>query len=66
MVILVISRVFFCSKKFILPVRFTKISKSDKYTKTSNIDPLRTAKMTKMYHECLKYPKVLENDQKCP
>ena len=28
--------------------------------------PFRTAKMTKMYHECQKYPKTQENDQNVP
>ena len=66
MAILVISRVFFCQKKIILPVRITKISKYDKYMKTFEMAPLETAKMTKMHHEYPKYPKTLENDQKCP
>ena len=45
MAILVIFRVFFfCQKKFILPVRITKISKSDKYKKTSKMTPLELPK----------------------
>ena len=34
--------------------------------KTFEMAPLETAKMTKMHHEYPKYPKTLENDQKCP
>ena len=55
--ILVISRVFFCQKKFILPIRIHQ-----------NVfkDLLIIAKMTKMHYEYPNYPKTLENDQNVP
>ena len=62
-----ICRVFFCQRKINLPVRNTKISKKIyKYIKIFEMTPLKTAKMTKMHHECPKYPKIFENDQNTP
>ena len=30
------------------------------------MNPLELQKMTKMHHECPKYPKILKNDQNAP
>ena len=48
-------------------MRNTKISKKKyKYIKIFEMTPLKTAKMTKMHHECSKYPKIQENDKNAP
>ena len=59
MVILVISSVFFLSKKIILPIIFPIYLKTDKYTKMSKLTPLELPKTFKIHHEYKKYPKTL-------
>ena len=66
MTILVISRVFFMSKKnYFNHKNYQNINKRINTTKPLKWPPI-TAKMTKMPNECQKYPKTLKNDQNTP
>ena len=63
MAILVISTLFFCQNKINFNHKnYQNIKKQLNTTKPLKRPPI-TAKMTKMHHECLKYPKTLENGQ---
>ena len=65
MAILAISRVFCWKKNYFNRKNYQNFKKPINTTKPQK-RPLITAKLTKMHHEYLKYPKTLKNDKNAP
>ena len=49
-----------------IPLKPLKVTKMPRNLSKKIILLMRVIKMTKMYHECPKYPKILENNQNTP